>query len=87
MRYPLSIRSAFAMALVAVPFVGAHPQSAPAAARPAATPAAAAPAAKMLELEDYARFNRITAPALSPDGKWMTFTYTPNEGGQLMLHV
>ena len=41
----------------------------------------------MLQLEDYARWNRITSPALSPDGKWMTFTYSPNEGGQTILHV
>src|SRR6185437_7458307 len=30
---------------------------------------------------------RITSPALSADGKWMTFTYTPNEGGQTIVHV
>src|SRR5215475_4171224 len=42
---------------------------------------------KMLQLEDFARWNRITSPALSPDGKWMTFTYSPNEGGQTILHV
>src|ERR1043166_2480751 len=44
-------------------------------------------APKTLQLEDYARFNRITAPAVSPDGKWMTFTLSPNEGGQTFLHV
>lgn len=44
-------------------------------------------AKKILQLEDYARFNRITSPALSPDGRWMTFTYSPNEGGSTILHV
>lgn len=44
-------------------------------------------AKKVLQLEDYARFNRITSPALSPDGRWMTFTYSPNEGGSTILHV
>ena len=42
---------------------------------------------KVLQLEDFARWNRITSPALSADGKWMTFTYSPNEGGQTILHV
>src|SRR6185437_10529974 len=42
---------------------------------------------KVLTLEDFARWNRIASPALSADGKWMTFTYTPNEGGQTILHV
>src|SRR5438552_14912273 len=44
-------------------------------------------APKTLQLEDYARFNRIMSPAVSPDGKWMTFTLSPNEGGQTILHV
>ncbi|HEX4683092.1 MAG TPA: prolyl oligopeptidase family serine peptidase, partial [Gemmatimonadaceae bacterium] len=42
---------------------------------------------KVLELEDFAEWNRIASPALSRDGKWMTFTYSPNEGGQATLHV
>ena len=56
--------------------------------------AQAAPAARLtidgkqvLELEDFAKWNRITSPALSADGKWMTFTYSPNEGGQTIVHV
>ena len=53
----------------------------------AGTPAKPPAERKALALEDYARFNRITSAALSPDGKWMTFTYSPNEGGQTILHV
>jgi dipeptidyl aminopeptidase/acylaminoacyl peptidase len=57
-----------------------------AAATPQGEPAPKADV-KTLQLDDFARWNRITSPALSPDGKWMTFTYSPVEGGQTMLHV
>ena len=35
---------------------------------------------KPLQLEDYAQWNRITEVKLSPDGNWMTYAYSPNEG-------
>ncbi len=41
---------------------------------------------KVLNLEDYGRWNRITSTAVSRDGRWLTFTYSPNEGEQ-MLHA
>lgn len=76
-----SIRRAGALAgallCVAVPLFGLHGQ----------TPAARAPAGKIFGVDDFARLNRITSPSLSADGKWMTFTYSPNEGGQTILHV
>ncbi len=37
-------------------------------------------ALKVLNLPDYGRWNRITSTALSADGKWMTYTYQPNDG-------
>src|SRR5688572_26610398 len=49
----------------------------------AAAPAAAARPGdpkKVLTLADYGRWNRITSTAISPDGKWMTYAYQPNEG-------
>ena len=39
-----------------------------------------AQALKVLNLPDYGRWNRITSTTLSPDGKWMTYAYQPNEG-------
>ncbi len=90
MRYRPAFQRALAVAFVAVPLAGVRAQSRPAASSTSrqAEPAATAPAApKVLELEDFARWNRITSPALSADGKWMTFTYSPNEGGQTILHV
>jgi dipeptidyl aminopeptidase/acylaminoacyl peptidase len=35
---------------------------------------------KVLTLADYGRWNRITGAALSSDGRWMTYTHTPNDG-------
>jgi dipeptidyl aminopeptidase/acylaminoacyl peptidase len=35
---------------------------------------------KILTLADYGRWNRITQTAISPDGKWMTYAYQPNDG-------
>ena len=41
---------------------------------------------KVLNLEDYGEWSGITQVALSPDGRWMTFVYQPNEGdGTLFL--
>ncbi|HKW48965.1 MAG TPA: prolyl oligopeptidase family serine peptidase [Gemmatimonadaceae bacterium] len=37
-------------------------------------------ALKVLNLPDYGRWNRITSTAISPDGKWMTYTLQPNDG-------
>ncbi len=92
MRCSSVVARSLGVVLVAAPFLGVQAQSTPAASTPAAAAAAAGRSAipagtKILELEDYARWNRITSPSLSPDGQWMTFTYSPNEGGQTMLHV
>jgi dipeptidyl aminopeptidase/acylaminoacyl peptidase len=76
--------------LVAAPLIVARGQSATTEVTAGASTSASAKAPgerKILQLEDFARWNRITSPALSPDGKWMTFTYSPNEGGQTILHV
>jgi dipeptidyl aminopeptidase/acylaminoacyl peptidase len=40
----------------------------------------AANGAKPITLDDYPRFKRIGAASLSNDGKWMSYTVTPNEG-------
>src|SRR5436305_1035070 len=82
----LPLATTFAIA----PFVGLYAQgNTPTRPvdRPAASTPATAPALKTLNLEDYAGWNRIGASALSHDGKWMNFTYTPNEGGDPVLHV
>jgi dipeptidyl aminopeptidase/acylaminoacyl peptidase len=58
--------------------------SAPATGTPAAS--TTSKARKVLNLEDYGRWNRINSAAISNDGKWSTFTYAPNEG-EPALHV
>ncbi len=35
---------------------------------------------KVLTLDDYGHWRSITSTALSPDGRWMTYAYSPNEG-------
>ena len=85
---PLAFIRSLAFAFMAAPLALVQGQTRandPAAVAPS-TSSSKAPG-KVLQLEDYARWNRITSPALSPDGKWMTFTYSPNEGGQTILHV
>lgn len=66
-------------ALVAVALSG------PACASLVSPPALAAQQArssqgKVLGLDDYPRWNRVTEVRLSPDGRWVSFAYSPNEG-------
>jgi len=84
----------FAAALLVSPFLGFGAQGragspagtlgatgrSPAATQQAATAAAAADGSKVLNLEDYGRWNRISSTAISNDGRWMSYTLTPNEG-------
>ena len=37
-------------------------------------------AVKVLKLDEYPGWNRVTSTAISPDGRWMTYAYEPNEG-------
>jgi dipeptidyl aminopeptidase/acylaminoacyl peptidase len=39
---------------------------------------------KVLTLEDYGRWRRITATSISPDGNWMTYAYRPNDGNDTL---
>ena len=41
---------------------------------------------KVLTLEDYPRWSRITSPGISPNGRWATFGYQPNDGDNT-LHI
>lgn len=72
-----SITVAFAaFACVSVP-------SASAAAQATATPPAPASSdstPRVLTVDDYGRWKRITGTGLSADGAWMTYAYSPNDG-------
>ncbi|MCC6245815.1 MAG: S9 family peptidase [Gemmatimonadaceae bacterium] len=70
--------------LCALPFASAVAQQRPTSS--SASNSGTSAARKALTLDDYGRWNRINAAAISNDGKWATFTYAPNEG-EPTLHV
>jgi dienelactone hydrolase len=50
---------------------------------PATTTSVAKPdtkALKVLKLDEYGAWNRITSATISADGKWMSYAYQPNDG-------
>ena len=77
----LLIAAAFAVACLP-PLLHAEPQS---GAQSSAAPAVKTGWPKPITLEDYPRFKRIGAAALSSDGKWMLYTVTPNEGDGVLF--
>src|SRR5215203_4663973 len=82
-RWPLML----ALALVVVPATQAPSQAATQAS--AVSPSSGGSRGdpkKVLTLADYGRWNRITQTAISPDGKWMSYAYQPNDG-DITLYV
>jgi dipeptidyl aminopeptidase/acylaminoacyl peptidase len=82
--FPSAARIAVAIAAVTLPFATLSAQ--PASGTASTTSSSNTRARKVLNLEDYGRWNRINAATISNDGKWTTFTYAPNEG-EPTLHV
>lgn len=76
-----------ATALVLVPSFGAVAQTTAAVSGAPARASAPPNGTKVLNLEDYGRWNRISGTSISNDGKWMTYVLTPNEGGSPTLHI
>lgn len=76
----LRLGAAFALlATTSLPaFAQTNSGNAPAAGT--STPAPAGGSLKVLNLADYGRWNRVTSTSLSPDGKWMSYAYQPNDG-------
>ena len=53
---------------------------------PALRVIASASSGRPISFEDYGRFRRIGGAAISPDGRWMLYTITPNAGdGTLVI--
>lgn len=85
---PIRRSAAFlsAAALVALALPAPSRAQAPTATAAAQAPAPVAAAAtvpgarKTLGLADYGRWSRITGTALSADGRWVTYSYQPNDG-------
>jgi dipeptidyl aminopeptidase/acylaminoacyl peptidase len=69
-----------ALALLFAPALSLFAQNPGRSAQGVASSTSAAAPLKPLNLEDYGRFNRIGGAALSSDGKWMTYSYTPLDG-------
>ncbi|HEY6357111.1 MAG TPA: hypothetical protein VIX35_02640, partial [Vicinamibacterales bacterium] len=88
---PVLLRGAIGVALA----VALLPASRPSAQRadqaplagPSATPMAklSPDGKKVLTLADYGPWKRITSTALSDDGKWMTYTLSPNDGDETLV--
>ena len=78
-------RSTLALALSALPALGLAQANTGAPAQQGAVEKKDPGALKVLNLPDYGRWNRITNTAISPDGKWMTYTLQPNDGDATLL--
>src|SRR6188768_561105 len=61
------------------------PQAAGGPAVDAAASSTAPGARRVLTLADYAGWKRVTNAAISDDGKWVTYTYAPNEGDETLF--
>jgi dipeptidyl aminopeptidase/acylaminoacyl peptidase len=77
-RSPAVARGALLLVLLGSPLIRSQAQGAVASAEPA--PREASAASKVLGLPDYGRWNRITSTSISPNGKWATYAYQPNDG-------
>ena len=84
-----SLRSAGRRAMVlALAAALLHPAPASAQRGGSAEPAAhktAPDGKKILTLADYGPWKRITAAAISDNGAWMTYTFTPNDGDDTLF--
>ncbi|HEY7236877.1 MAG TPA: prolyl oligopeptidase family serine peptidase [Gemmatimonadaceae bacterium] len=73
-------RTAFALVLLAIPASAFAQANTGAPSQQGVSGKKDPGTLKVLNLPDYGRWNRITSPAISPDGKWMTYTLQPNDG-------
>jgi hypothetical protein len=49
------------------------------------TPSLTAQNKKVLSLADYGPWKRITSAVMSDDGRWVSYTYSPNDGDDTMV--
>jgi dipeptidyl aminopeptidase/acylaminoacyl peptidase len=84
LRHLTRLACVLALALVFWPAAPAATQRTDAAG-PAVTPRTAPDGKKVLTLADYGPWKRITSTAISDDGKWATYTYSPNDGDETLF--
>ena len=78
-------RAALALAAI-VAFWPARPAAQKTAAPSTGPAAATAPdGKKILTLADYGPWKRVTSAAISDDGKWVTYTFSPNDGDETLF--
>jgi dipeptidyl aminopeptidase/acylaminoacyl peptidase len=77
-------RAALVLAL-AIALVPASPAATGQAPSTAPGTTAAADGKKVLTLADYGPWKRVTQTAISDDGKWVTYTYSPNDGDETLF--
>ena len=82
-RFLLRASLALSIALIFLPATRTAAQRADAAAPAAAT--TAADGKKVLTLADYGPWKRITSTAISDNGQWVTYTYSPNDGDETLF--
>ena len=82
LRYLTRAALVLALAIALLPASPAATGQAPSTA-PATT--AASDSKKVLTLADYGPWKRIIQTAISDDGKWVTYTYSPNDGDETLF--
>ena len=83
-RQPLA--RALALVVIAAAQLPAQATTQVSASTPSAASSSRGDPKKVLNLGDYGRWSRVTQTAISPDGKWMTYAYQPNDG-DITLYV
>ena len=73
-KFPRLLKLVLCWVIAVHSVVACHPEVA--CARPQQEPQEK----KVLTIDDYGRWNRIDSASISPDGKWVTYAYAPNEG-------
>ncbi len=82
-RFPLRAATLWlAAVLVALP-APASSQQARGTQEVAPAPSDSGP--RILDVDDYGRWKRIASTGLSPDGRWLTYAYNPNEGDDTLF--
>ncbi len=79
------VRASFALILIPAFWPAAPAAQQARQAGPAVAARTAPDGKKVLTLADYGPWKRITNASISGDGKWVTYTYSPNDGDDTLF--